>query len=238
MKETIVFLPGFLCDERIWQFQKDTLSKDYNAIIINLKETPDLKAMLESINAVTSESFHLVGFSMGGFIAQNFASLYKERIKSLTLVASDGGALSEREKTARLNMEALLKKSRYKGIGHKELPRFLSEQSLKDPSIGELIISMSQGFTSEMYINQMKATIDRKDEARAIDQENYPVLIIGAKDDQVVSYKNIEELHRKISRSKLETITNSGHYIPLERPTLLTDILSQFFKSSSGQTAR
>lgn len=117
MKETIVFLPGFLCDERIWQFQKDTLSKDYNAIIINLKETPDLKAMLESINAVTSESFHLVGFSMGGFIAQNFASLYKERIKSLTLVASDGGALSEREKTARLNMEALLKKSRYKGIG-------------------------------------------------------------------------------------------------------------------------
>jgi hypothetical protein len=129
---------------------------------------------------------------MGGFIAQNFASLYKERIKSLTLVASDGGALSEREKTARLNMEALLKKSRYKGIGHKELPRFLSEQSLKDPSIGELIISMSQGFTSEMYINQMKATIDRKDEARAIDQENYPVLIIGAKGDQVVSYENIE----------------------------------------------
>jgi pimeloyl-ACP methyl ester carboxylesterase len=125
-------------------------------------------------------------------------------------------------------MEKVLLKSHYKGMSPKELSYYLHPESLKKEEVTDTILSMSAGFTSEMYINQMKATLDRIDFSATIDTFNYSVMIIGAQNDKVVPVSMLTDLHHRIKRSQLHVIDQSGHYLPLERPDDLSDLIKNF----------
>jgi pimeloyl-ACP methyl ester carboxylesterase len=92
--DTVLFIPGFLCDHRVWAHQVESVSNDYNTLVIDIRNCKNLDEMLSQIKSPTSESFHLVGFSMGGYVAQVFAAKNPQKIKSLTMVCSNVGKLS------------------------------------------------------------------------------------------------------------------------------------------------
>ena len=48
--------------------------------------------MSELLDALEIERVHLVGFSLGGYLAAQFASQQRQRVKTLTLVAPVGHA--------------------------------------------------------------------------------------------------------------------------------------------------
>lgn len=229
---TIVFLPGFLCDERLWTNQVREFSKNYNVQVVDFKKSFDLASMLSEISKIEADQFHLVGFSMGGYIAEDFAIRYPERILSLSLIAANIGTLPYFYQKARMEMTEVLKHARYKGMTEKELRFYLYPDSLSNKDITNTIIEMSRGFTSEMYVAHTEATFEREDVSHIIDQQTYPVLILGSENDKVVPASLLREVHQKIKRSKLVMLQKSGHYIPLEIPLNLNESLNNFFGKS------
>jgi pimeloyl-ACP methyl ester carboxylesterase len=107
-KESIVFLPGAGNDSAVWHKQIPVFSKDYFVITVDNRgsgksDTPEypytadmLAGDVEAVlNNEELDSVNLVGFSMGGLIAQRFVNNNPGRVKKLILMNCSLGAGNE-----------------------------------------------------------------------------------------------------------------------------------------------
>ncbi len=215
----LVFLHGFLCDPRLWSDVQPHLNYPGPIYLIDFKFCKTLQDMLGQIEKIAEPRFHLVGFSMGGYIAELFATRHPERIETLTLIAANVGALSERDQSTRLKMAEMLSRVQYKGMSEKEVAKFIHPNSVQNSHVVQTVIEMSQAYSSEMYVNQMRATLQREDLTSALDLLDFPLTIVAGREDRVVPLPSLEAFHAGISRSNMIVIDGSGHYVPLEKPT-------------------
>lgn len=224
----LVFLHGFLCDPRLWNDVKAILNYDGPVHLIDFKNCQSLQDMVGHLEKIEAPRFHLIGFSMGGYIAQVFAAKHPERVVTLSLVAANVGALSEPEKASRLKMADMLSRVQYRGMSEKEVAKFIHPESAANAHVVNTIVEMSRAYSSKMYVNQMRATFERRDYSETLEQLTFPVLLVAAREDRVVSLASLEGMHRRVSRSKFVILEKSGHYIPLEKSEELAEAIKNF----------
>jgi len=125
-KPAILFLHGFLGDSKDWQEVINIVSKKYFCIVMDLpghskSNNPDLlnrvwdfKSLTLRINELLThlsiDKVILVGYSMGGRIAQHFAVHFSERVVKLILESSSPGIENENEKRERFAKDRQLAK--------------------------------------------------------------------------------------------------------------------------------
>ena len=110
----IVFLHGFLENQKMWEAFVPELSKKYRIITIDLLGHGNSESLgyvhsmednADVVYAVLAElrirKAALVGHSMGGYVALAFAELYPEAVKGLVLLNSTSRADSEERKANR-----------------------------------------------------------------------------------------------------------------------------------------
>ena len=110
-KETILFIHGFMGSMDDWSEIVQSLP-DYNCLAIDLPghsgqllafET--LEHYLIHLNEILDVTVHMVGYSMGGRIAMQFALRYPDKIKSLCIISASPG-IEPAEAQSRLELEA------------------------------------------------------------------------------------------------------------------------------------
>lgn len=226
-----IFLPGFLCDERVWENQARELATSHATQILDLRLCRNLDEMMAQISREAPRKFHLLGFSMGGYVAQAFAHFHPDRLESLTLVAISAGKLSEKEIASRLKMESVLKVAHYRGLSPKEMPRYIHEKHLQNPEVVDVIIEMSKTNTSEMYLNQMRATLYREDYRNSLQSAKYPIMVVAGAQDRVVPCEELKTFAAGLPRAEFHIIEETGHYIPLEQPLALNKLINTFIRA-------
>ena len=113
-KENLVMLHGFMENLSIWNDMEMTLSKDFKLIKIDLpghgkspvtSEIHTMEWMAGEVKKIADElglgSFHLLGHSMGGYIALAYAKQFPQVLKSVTLFFSTFLADDEEKKEQR-----------------------------------------------------------------------------------------------------------------------------------------
>jgi pimeloyl-ACP methyl ester carboxylesterase len=102
--ETILFVHGFGSNKDGWLTFLSAFSKNYRVVVPDLPGFGESSKILSANYSVPSQvkrlnrfvdkiglaSFHLVGTSMGGYIAGYYAGEYPEKVKSLTLIDAAG----------------------------------------------------------------------------------------------------------------------------------------------------
>lgn len=99
----VLLLHGFAGDRLTWQFNLSALSARRRAIAVDLPghggSTPDVGSgrvadfapwLVEFLDGLELPRVHLVGHSMGGYVARELAGLVPDRVASLTLLSSAG----------------------------------------------------------------------------------------------------------------------------------------------------
>lgn len=99
--EPVLLIAGGFCDHHIWQEITPALSTHYQVIMFDNRGSGlsadavssysvELLAsdVLRLMDHLGLEKAHIVGHSMGGFVAQYFAAYYPERVQSLSLLSS------------------------------------------------------------------------------------------------------------------------------------------------------
>ncbi len=82
-QETLILIPGWATDWRIF----DGLELDYNYLLITKPDVSDFnRRILDKIDQLKINKVSVLGFSLGGFLAAEFASAYPARIAELILV--------------------------------------------------------------------------------------------------------------------------------------------------------
>jgi len=222
----LYLIPGTMCDARLWQRMLPFMN---GAEITHADYTGSdtMEAMLARVmDGAPNAPCHLVGFSLGGYLAMMAATRAPERFKSLTVIAASPFGLSDDEKALRQRNAEMLTRLTYRGMSKARLKQFVAEEHLGDEAITGTILAMEHDLGQSELIRQLIAPIERpnvKAELLALDM---PVHFIMAKDDAMVPFGAIEKL-AKASASKIELhpVEGSGHMIPLEAPKQLAERL-------------
>ena len=223
----IYFLSGTMCNQDLWQFVFPKI-KNYNPEYIDITSASSFEEINTIINSKIVSPAILIGFSLGGFSALNFTSQFPDKIKKLIIIAANSKGLTKDELRLRKSTIEFLKTHQYKGISNTRVQQFLHLENHQNKNLISIIKKMDADLGKEVLIRQLKSTSTRVDITKNSKQINCPILLIGSKEDRLVSYKDIIDLKKELKNSYSILIKNCGHMIPLERPNELAEIINPF----------
>ena len=245
--EPLVFIHGLGYDRFGWGPLPDLLAKDFRVVVFDNRGVGDsdvpegpyaVSQMAADVAAVLDaagmEQANVVGVSLGGYIAQELALTYPERVRKLVLGSTaPGGPRShpmpapgleafgrfptmEREAGLRLMVENSLG-----GHAVRERPELVEEiyayRLERGPSLA--------GWQAQAYAG---ATFDAYDRVGKIDA---PTLVLQGGGDNVVDPRNAELLVELIPDARLELIPDRGHLLIWEEGDRLASIVKEFLES-------
>jgi pimeloyl-ACP methyl ester carboxylesterase len=185
----------------------------------------------------------VVGHSLGGGIAMQFAYQFPERCQRLVLVSS--GGLGQ-------DVHPVLRAATLPGselvlplIAHEKLleivgliPRALGKLGLRTgPDIAEMAhgyASLSNAEGRAAFIHTVRAVIDPMGQRINASDRIYlaakmPTLILWGCRDRIIPVEHARPAHEGMPGSRLELFENSGHFPHLDEPLLFARTLAQFF---------
>jgi pimeloyl-ACP methyl ester carboxylesterase len=238
--EPIVFVHGFISTYSWWLPTLERLSPDdYHAYAVDLRacgasdqiatghtiaqHADDLHAFAD---AVGLERFTLVGHSLGGGIAMQYALKHQDRLKALVLadpLAPYGTTLSP-DVTAWINAQQ----------GNPEGIRALVLGAFATPPTGaylERLVDEGLRWDKSIYLGMMD-DMARHRIADQISAITVPTLVTWGDKDTVIPFPAIVETFTKIPGCGLEIWHGVGHSGPIEIPERFTTLLTQFIREA------
>lgn len=209
-----VFLPGFSIRARIWKnsffFNQDLPGQAHDAAPENLEEV--LKRIVKIWVEKEFEKIDLIGWSLGGMLAQELALRYPQKIRKLVLIASTPQFLSSEtwsfgvrpaalkllqkniEKNLAAGLESFLQTA---AAGPEKNILYQIQKDLENtPETAAFYLKFLAGFSNLENLNQIRQ----------------PVLILAGLKDGLCPYPAQNQLFERIPNSKLIGITEAGHF--------------------------
>jgi len=253
-----IFLIHGFAKKEFWMGQISALSEEFKVIWfdnrgVGASDRPnmpytmkilveDLKGLMEFFNI---QKAHLIGHSLGSFIAQNFTLTYPERVNKLILMSTNAGLPDKKGVEIFKNNQIALYEARIEdsiaGFYTKMKVRFTREflkMMKSDPkkkfygifSAEDLIKSENENpWTPQDIINHSNALADHNTLAD-LHRIKHKTLIISGEKDRLTPKISNELVHEKIPNSELR-IVSGGHYFPLENSPEVNQIIIDFLKS-------
>nr|WP_315396523.1 alpha/beta hydrolase [uncultured Duganella sp.] len=226
------FIPGTLCDARMWSRLTPLLGDGFEFNHVPLHEARTRLRMRELIATHSAPAANLVAFSLGAYLAIEHAVAHPERVKSLVLIANSARGLKPDEVLARERIVAMLEKNAYAGMSKQRLRELLHPSHVEDDGIVGTIQQMALDLGKEVLLTQFATTIDRPDLMERLAELDFPVLIVGAEDDNLVPPEDLRKMAERFPNAQLHMLGGrTGHMIPLEAPQALADRMLSFLES-------
>jgi 3-oxoadipate enol-lactonase len=202
-------------------------SDDYDGLLNPLDFSHDLKRLLDHYGVPKA---HIAGLSMGGMIAQDFYSLYPERVATLVLCDTSDGLNTrmtpeQREEFIRLRLGPLLAGKEPKDMAPTVADTLIGRQSSR-ASWQRLVDSMA-ALHKESYIKTVRANTARTDypDARQI---RVPTLLVFGEDDRLTPPAIGRAMQAKIPGAELVIIPTAGHLSNIEQPAVFNQAVLDF----------
>jgi pimeloyl-ACP methyl ester carboxylesterase len=186
------------------------------------------------LDAAGLESAHVLGVSLGGYVAQELALTHPDRVRRLVLASTAPGGPRSVPMPAK-GIEAF---GRFPTMGREAGLRLLVENSL-----GEYAVREQPELVEEIYRYRLErgptlagwqaqayagATFDAYDRTSGIKAET---LVLQGGADNVVDARNAELLVELIRGARLELIPDRGHLLVWQEAERLAPIVREFLRS-------
>lgn len=242
--EDVVLLHPGLWDSRVWDDQFGVFSRTHHVVRYDLRgygrsSRPDpgrpyshVADLASVMDATGVEHAALVGNSLGGRIAIDFALTHPERITALVLAATNVGGFEETEDEAReyAELEREIEQAVEAGDAERamelELSVWATALGTDDPA-GARIRRIA-------FENLHVITMDESGEIRLGDafgrlrEIDVPTLVLPADRDPPVVRRLSGEVAGRIPNARLVEIPDTDHVIPLRRPEAFNDVVLGF----------
>jgi pimeloyl-ACP methyl ester carboxylesterase len=173
--------------------------------------------------ALGLERFDLVGYSLGGWIAAEYAVFYPERVRSLTLITPAGLQLPDRPPFADL---------------FSMTPEQLFATIFNDPAnIAEVMVDV-EDLDTVVHLYEESSTLarllwnpryDRK-LPRRLRRVRGPALVVGAEEDRLVPNEACERYAELLPDARLQRIPGTGHALVVEQPEATAKAILDFVR--------
>ncbi|WP_354667821.1 alpha/beta hydrolase [Alteromonas sp. C1M14] len=230
MSNPCLFLPGTLCDERVWLpiWQRLDIQRRY--VPLQWATSKNDMLALTGDRVLDDEKVHLTGFSMGGYIAALWACEHPEHVASLTVIGWDPHGLNQHEVQRRKQLISMLKKGQFHPDKPDYLRRFIHPDHLQSPHVADIMRDMGKDLGAATLLAHTEATTPRPSLITALSNAPFPINFIVGDEDQLVSIKAIREAAKLLNKGNLFTIEQSAHMCVLEQPELVSQYLQRIYQ--------
>jgi len=218
MNEPLLFLPGMMCDARIFMPQISAFSASHTLMIGAMTQADNFTELAENILDTAPPKFALAGLSMGGIAAMEIARLAPERVSKLALLDTNPLADPPDKSAVREEQIAKVKNGRLREVIRDEMkPHYLADGP-QQADILSLCMEMAEDLGAEVFIRQSRALQTRRDQRDTLRKISAPTLILCGAEDTLCPPERHELMQNLISGSDLSVISGAGHLPTLEQP--------------------
>ena len=193
----------------------------------------DILALMDHLQI---KQAHIVGHSMGGYIAAELAACAHERIKSLTLLCS--APLNLKRSWHLFQTLCDVRKDGPEGLWLRSLfPWLFHHRFFDKPEQIEGAVAASLAYPYAQSLDAMQHQLDALKEYAPKDmahQLNVPTLALLAENDLIVPHGEALDLLSQIPQSSIHTIPQSGHSVHWDAPTEVLAHLIPFLKEHNN----
>ncbi len=236
-----VLVHGFPLDRRIWTGVAAELSRTHRVITLDLpgfgKSTLGsgftilslADGIAEFANRLQLGRFALAGLSMGGYIAEAFASKHESMLTALALVDTKAEADNPQQKQGRDKMIELVRTSGSKAVADDMLGKMLSPETIRSsPQIVRDLRAMMEAVPPKTIEIALAAMRDRREYLSLLPKLSVPLLIVVGADDVISPPSLAQAMQQAAPKAKVAVIPSAGHLAPLEQPKAVADALGGF----------
>lgn len=245
----VVLLHGFTGSTMTWQRFVDLLDEKLQIITIDLpghgktktREPVSMEACCHDLSQLFQflqlETFHLLGYSMGGRTALSFAMLYPEMIRTLILESASPGLMTADERKARVEKDELLAiKIESEGLVSfidfwQDIPLFQTQKKLSNHVLQtirtERLNQDKQGLADSL---RFMGTGKQPSWWNKLSKFKQPVLLMAGELDPKFVEIN-KKMKYSLESSELFIARNAGHAIHVENPAIFGKLVSEFIFS-------
>jgi pimeloyl-ACP methyl ester carboxylesterase len=242
--EAVVLIHGGNLDRRMWDDQFQLFARDFRVIRYDVRgfgktEAPtkpfscvkDLRSLLEGLQVPRA---HLVGLSLGGRIAIDFALEHPDKVKSLVAV---GPGLSGFEWPAESEKRfwELARLARDEGP-EKAVEGWLKDPymvpAMEDPALAKRIRRLALENTASWLANPLLERPLKSPAVKRLGEILVPTLLVVGDRDVPEIQAIVKILEKGIPHAKKVVIAGAGHMVNMEKPDEFNRNVLSFLKAS------
>ena len=241
--ESLLLIHGLGSSVRDWENQVSCFAKRYRVVVLDLRghgrsDKPpgpyssslfagDIAELIRKLDIAPA---HVVGLSLGGFIACQLAADHADLVRTLTVVNSVPGLPRDRfEDRLRITWTILLRRLIVRLFGMRALGRFLSKKLFPradQKALRQTCIERWAENDKQAYLSSL-STVSGWSLEHRLDAIRCPTcLISGEHDFFPLSLK--ESYVVKLPDARLVMIPDSGHFTPMDEPERFNEAVMAF----------
>ena len=241
----ILFLHGFGASLQTWDTWAQALSEDYRVVSVDLPgfgltgEDPSgiytdqrsvevLEAFLKELNI---PKVVLVGNSMGGKFAWQFAARYPNQVTKLVLISPDGYASPGIEYGKKIEVPAIADLYRYffsrMFLVMNLKPAYANPNTLNDALVNRYYDLMLAPGVRGAILARMQQTV-LQDPVPSLASIQVPTLLIWGEKDAFIPISNSNDYLKVMPNAKRVSLPNIGHLPQEEQPSIGLAALKDF----------
>lgn len=215
----LMFLPGLICDSRIYAPQQsafpDSLVVDGYGMADSLAEMA--RVALAQADERGADKLDVFGHSMGGRVAMEILRLAPDRVRRLALVSTGIHPVSENEPDKRAQLQQVGYDNGFEALVDTWLPPMVAEAN-RDSSAYTVMRDMCLSKGQGVFDAQIKALLGRQPFDDLLAKITCPALVMTGEHDAWASPAQHEAIAAAIPGSELVVVPGAGHMIQLEAP--------------------
>ena len=224
----LVLIPGLACTKALFADQIAALTGSREVIIGDHMQHDTMADIAAHILATAPKRFALAGLSMGGYISLEIVRQAPERVERLALLDTSARADTPEKIEQRHEALGLAAAGKFMAVCHSTLDLSIAASRHGDVDLKTEIIDMAVDTGADVWAQQVRAIIGRKDSVPLLAEITCPTLVVVGDEDQLTPPDLAVEMADGIAGARLEVIADCGHMSTMERPDQLTGLLQDW----------
>lgn len=246
--DPLVLIPGFASGIWTWKYQTNALSEQFKVITFDPRGIASSKIVDEStvsighiaddivdlLDELKVSRANILGISFGGFVAQDLALRYPDRLDKLILSCTSFGG----KKHVLPSMDVLAAFASTKGLNSKERIRqyltmaFAPEFVVSSPGIVDdfCLLREQNNVPESVYMDQL-VSATTFDHSASIRDVRANTLILTGDADTVVPIQNSINLAYAMPNARLQIVPGGSHMFFVEQAKRFNSIVTDFINN-------
>ncbi|MEM7737485.1 MAG: alpha/beta hydrolase [Deinococcota bacterium] len=211
----VIFLPGTLCDARVFAHQTEYLRDVVDARVLPLTVGSSVHDCATWILDNAPEAFVLVGFSQGGLVAFEIWRRAPEQVLGLALLAVNPGGTTAQQQQTWNRWRAQVMANNFDDV---VMDLCLTLHPNHQALLCGFIQAMAASLGEAVLLHQLAMLESRGDSTTTLPNIICPTLLMVGQQDTVTPLSIHEMMLSHLAHAELHSIADCGHYLSLEQP--------------------